>query len=415
MGWEMADENKQIPEPPRTEKEPKKQPKEAKPKKKHGCLFKLIVAVVIVIAIAIAAMEIQQFQKDNASYTWPTSGISALLPQPSSDKGEIALNSDDSFKADIKKTSQADYSNYLTACKEKGFTVDANSTALGYSAFNEDGYELKLSYSSSSQEMDIDLAAPIEMGSLSWPTMGAAALVPAPQATRGKIVSDSDSTFNAYVGDTDIDAFNAYVDSCIAAGYDVDHNRTDTSYSAKNTDGAKVSVSYEGANVARIYVTAPKEEKAPEATAQSEEPAKENTADQTADAQQDAANQMKDDEVSTSDKAKDALGSLVNTVTDAASGLVTPEFKEMMDGYEAFMDSYCDFMVKYTDASNSGDSASLSAMMGDYTSLMQQEIEWADKVNAVDQGSLSAADTAYYLAVTGRVTQKLIDMGVSLG
>ena len=39
------------------------------------------------------------------------------------------------------------------------------------------------------------------------------------------------------------------------------------------------------------------------------------------------------------------------------SGEVTPEFKEMMDSYEAFMNQYCDFMVKYVNATNSGESA----------------------------------------------------------
>lgn len=100
--------------------------------------------------------------------------------------------------------------------------------------------------------------------------------------------------------------------------------------------------------------------------------------------------------------------------TDASSDSVTPEFKEMMDGYETFMNSYCDFMVKYTDASNSGDTMTLLSMTSDYTSLIQQEIDWVGKINAVDQSTLSAADAAYYVEVQGRVSQKLIDTGVSL-
>ena len=97
------------------------------------------------------------------------------------------------------------------------------------------------------------------------------------------------------------------------------------------------------------------------------------------------------------------------------SGEVIPEFKEMMDGYEAFMDRYCDFMVKYTDATNSGDSAALLAMAADYAGLVQQELDWAGKIDGVDESALSPADDAYYLEVQGRVLEKLGEAGLSLG
>ena len=95
------------------------------------------------------------------------------------------------------------------------------------------------------------------------------------------------------------------------------------------------------------------------------------------------------------------------------SGEVAPEFKEMMDSREAFMDQYCDFMAKYTDATSSGDSAALLAMTADYASLVQQELDWAGKMDGVDESALSPADDAYYLEVQGRVLKKLGETGVS--
>ena len=97
-----------------------------------------------------------------------------------------------------------------------------------------------------------------------------------------------------------------------------------------------------------------------------------------------------------------------------SSGEVTPEFKEMMDSYEAFMNQYCDFMVKYVDATNSGDSATLLAMTADYASLVQQELDWASKIDGIDESTLSPADDAYYLEVQGRVLKKLGETGASL-
>lgn len=97
-----------------------------------------------------------------------------------------------------------------------------------------------------------------------------------------------------------------------------------------------------------------------------------------------------------------------------SSGEVTPEFKEMMDSYEAFMNQYCDFMVKYADATSSGDSATLLSMTADYTSLVQQELDWASKIDGIDESTLSPADDAYYLEVQGRVLKKLGETGASL-
>ena len=97
-----------------------------------------------------------------------------------------------------------------------------------------------------------------------------------------------------------------------------------------------------------------------------------------------------------------------------SSGEVTPEFKEMMDSYEAFMNQYCDFMVKYADATSLGDSATLLAMTADYASLVQQELDWASKIDGIDESTLSPADDAYYLEVQGRVLKKLGETGASL-
>ena len=104
----------------------------------------------------------------------------------------------------------------------------------------------------------------------------------------------------------------------------------------------------------------------------------------------------------------------VEASSGQSSGKVTPEFKEMMDSYEAFMDQYCDFMVKYVNATNSGDSATLLAMTTDYANLVQQELDWASKIDGIDESTLSPADDAYYLEVQGRVLKKLGETGVSL-
>ena len=81
-----------------------------------------------------------------------------------------------------------------------------------------------------------------------------------------------------------------------------------------------------------------------------------------------------------------------------------PELKAFLDSYEAFMDEYAAFMQKYqsTDASGS------IAMMGEYYSILARYAEFAEKVEALDEGEMTDAELAYYLEVMSRVSQKLL-------
>ena len=85
---------------------------------------------------------------------------------------------------------------------------------------------------------------------------------------------------------------------------------------------------------------------------------------------------------------------------------VSPSLKEALDSYEAFMDEYIEFMQKYKD---SGDTAS---MMNDYLSYLQKYSDLVGKINAMDTKNMSNADAAYYLEVTARVSQKLLNAAV---
>lgn len=83
--------------------------------------------------------------------------------------------------------------------------------------------------------------------------------------------------------------------------------------------------------------------------------------------------------------------------------LVTPEFKETMDAYEAFYDEYIAFMKKYS--SGEGD---ILSMLNDYSDMMTKMDEWTKKIDAIDESTLSFADNAYYLLVTLRIEKKLL-------
>lgn len=90
------------------------------------------------------------------------------------------------------------------------------------------------------------------------------------------------------------------------------------------------------------------------------------------------------------------------TAAPSKSG-VTPSFKEAMDSYETFFSEYVDFMKKYSTSANS------IGMLVDYMSFMARYAEMIPKMEAMDDGDLSAADSAYYLEVTARIYKKLAE------
>lgn len=92
-----------------------------------------------------------------------------------------------------------------------------------------------------------------------------------------------------------------------------------------------------------------------------------------------------------------------NTGSASNSDTLRPEFVQAMNSYEDFMNEYCDFMAKYK--SSSGSDAQLLADYATYMSKYAQMTQDFDKWNSED---MTSAETAYYIEVQSRVSQKLL-------
>lgn len=84
---------------------------------------------------------------------------------------------------------------------------------------------------------------------------------------------------------------------------------------------------------------------------------------------------------------------------------VDPELKAFLDSYEEFMDEYILFMKKYMD-----DPGNAVSMLGEYASIMEKYGEFAEAVDKYDEKEMSTADAKYYLEVTNRINQKMLDI-----
>jgi hypothetical protein len=83
---------------------------------------------------------------------------------------------------------------------------------------------------------------------------------------------------------------------------------------------------------------------------------------------------------------------------------IDPTFKEAMDSYEQLMNGYVDFMVKYKSSGNT------ASMLSEYGKFMQDYSKAMSKLRAIDENKLNSTERAYYLEVTGRVTQKMAEV-----
>lgn len=217
-------------------------------------LLAIILSFVLIVPyFGLFKVNIAEYEK----YDWDEVVLADMLPKPASPYGEIISNSEDYLSLDVTKTTEAQYKDYIEACKEKGFTIDTETTGSFFYAYNDKGYKLSLSYYDYNSEMHISLDSAMEMETITWPDSELAKLLPVPKSTVGQIYSNDEDSFSAYIGNTSVEDYNAYVKACEDKGFTVDAKKQDKSFTAKNADSYKLTVNYEGNNVIYISVAEP--------------------------------------------------------------------------------------------------------------------------------------------------------------
>lgn len=199
--------------------------------------------------------EQEILHKQTATYKWPTSGLSTYLPTPQNKHGDITQDDESCFKITLYQTNAEDFENYLTECKEKGFTVDSTKNTNSYEAYNSDGYKFYLHLNENDAELSITLYDPIKRKKINWSTVPMMKEVPTPPSDVGEFGTNFDWTVSVYVLDVTYEEYEAYVDKCIKKGFTVDFTRYDTWFSGENKDGYEIDVSWEGNNTIHIDVT----------------------------------------------------------------------------------------------------------------------------------------------------------------
>jgi len=320
------------------------------------------------IIIAIIAVIVVFGNINTEKVEWSSLELAEKIPEPKKGKLRVGSDLDDWLGVTLKNVSNDYYNEYKNACIDMGYTVDVKKYGDSYEAFNNEGYKLSLSYTS--KDIGIMLKAPEELSQIQWPTSGIGAMLPVPKSTLGKITSDSSNTFQVTIGNTTIEDFNSYIKACEDKGFNVEYNKQEKNYSAKNVEGYRLNVTYIGANIITVLIQTPKVEMSTSSTPNNTENIK----------------------------------SPEDTSTDLNNGL-NKEFKEAMDSYEEFMGEYVEFMRKY-EKSNGTDISILS----DYSNYMTKYADMCKDFEKWEDKELNDAETAYYIDVQTRVNKKLLEV-----
>ena len=188
---------------------------------------------------------------------WSNISLGDYIPKPLSSNGLINANTDDTLNLIIFDITGEQYDDYVNECIEMGYNIDKEILSSSFSAYNENGYELKLSFNEKETSINILLSKEKEYPALQWPTTGYATLIPKPNSEFGNIETNKDNELIIYVGKMSKDDFNEYIKTCEENGFTIDELKDKEYFYAKNKDGYRLYVTYEGNSVIKINMLEP--------------------------------------------------------------------------------------------------------------------------------------------------------------
>lgn len=143
--------------------------------------------------------------------TWPDSEAGRQLPAPKSLTGKFSFEYDDNFFVYIGGTSRDDYNAYVSACRDKGFTVDYHKGDNYYRANNDAGWQVSIDYEGN-QIMSIRIDAPdSSSGSTTSETPPDSSTSSATAQNDGKLVNGMRKDFKEAM-----DSYEAFMNEYVA-------------------------------------------------------------------------------------------------------------------------------------------------------------------------------------------------------
>lgn len=226
-----------------------------------------IFAVVFFI-VGFTVLSIRNTQENNSSSLTSESSevrfnwsdvvlVSAGLPNPSTDKGEITVNTAEALAVRLDGINSGAFNSYISDCENKGYTVDPEKSDVTYSAFNGEGYRISLTFNPDESTMSIDVSSPPILNNIKWPDTPLGDLLPKPEYKNGCINESSEDLLSMDLGDMSADKYKDYVAQIKKAGYVYNEDESEKHYSAENEDGYRITADYKGNNIISVSIGVP--------------------------------------------------------------------------------------------------------------------------------------------------------------
>jgi len=224
-------------------------PKKAKYKKHSKRCIGIAALLIMAWVFAIGFSESSPIDSSmsSRSYSWPKQGLGSDLPEP---EGELTYvhSSTTVFQADVNDYDQERFTDYVQACKDCGYDVDATETNTSYEAYNENDDYIKITFSSYSRKPSINIwiEKAISMDDFYWPASFDG--YPVPEAEKCYVKNmrtDSHSnSLEIYVGEVTRQEFMDYVSKCIEEGYEGSYNEGTDSFYGRKSENTTIRVEF---------------------------------------------------------------------------------------------------------------------------------------------------------------------------
>lgn len=89
--------------------------------------------------------------------------LSNIIPEVKGTVDHTYENTEEELWIKFSSVDDNQFKDYITACKDRGFTVEEESDSYKFEAFNGDGYKLELTHFSGGDSLSVELEAPMEM------------------------------------------------------------------------------------------------------------------------------------------------------------------------------------------------------------------------------------------------------------
>lgn len=218
-----------------------------KEKKRYIHILVAIVGILLIAPTVRSCGSVNEEEKVEDT-NWTVVFMGNKVPEPESKKLDIHENTDSEFWVDVMKVSDEDYYEYISACKELGYTVEMNESSIGYSAYNDEGYFLDILRYNSKKEMTIRLEAPTTVGDLEWDKHSISSVLPAPKSMVGAYNYEREEEVEVVVSNISRADYDEYMNSCIDYGFNVDSEKKETSYESYDKNGNRIFLTHESGN-----------------------------------------------------------------------------------------------------------------------------------------------------------------------